>query len=178
MALKKGFLGGTAFEEPDINLVPVMDLLTALITFLLTTTSFYSISVINASVPTVSDEIDLDQPSMKVTLTLQMDERGFGLSAMSDDGRITRQELAAINMTIPKKQDAFDYEKLSQTLYNIKRKYPKSETMIFIPNRELSYEEMIKAMDASREIVTAYFKGTAQKKQLLFPNVVVSSTVE
>jgi hypothetical protein len=50
----------TIEEEPDINLIPIMNLFVVLILILLFMVVFFSISVINASVLTVSDEVDLD----------------------------------------------------------------------------------------------------------------------
>jgi hypothetical protein len=114
---------------------------------------------------------------MKITMTVQMDPRGFGLSAMSDDGRVSREDLNRMNITIAKTKTGFDFEKLTQTLLAIKTKFPKSDTMIFVPDRELTYDEMIKGMDAAREIRVSDSSAPNGKKYL-FPNVVVSSTVE
>ena len=52
-------------------------------------------------------------------------------------------------------------------LKKLKARYPTSDTMILIPDDEVSYREIIRAMDCAR----------ADESEKLFPNVVLSGSL-
>lgn len=92
-------------EKPvELNMVPIMNLFLAMIPFLLMCAAFFQVSVINASVPALSeggDEGDEPKKEMqKVSLNLQIGDNGFTISASGDQ---SPDELKNIGGTIPKK---------------------------------------------------------------------------
>jgi len=169
--------GNRASTDPvDLNMVPIMNLFLAIIPFLLMCAAFFQVSVINASVPALSEGTDApnEEPPKqldKVTVNLQIDASGFILSMTGDP---PEEELKALGGTIPKKAGEFDYERLSERLKGIKDRYKKSDTVILLPAKEILYETLVKTMDASRERIV---DKRLDAREYLFTNAVVSSVL-
>ena len=58
----------------------------------------------------------------------------------------------------------------------IKRTYPRSDTMILTPESGITYESMVGTMDAARETEVT-LSGTSRRLSL-FPTVVVSTVIK
>ena len=164
-------------EEPvHLNMVPIMNLFLAMIPFLLMCAAFFQVSVINASVPALSEGADdmAEEPKKqldRVTINLQIAKDGFMLSATGDQGEA---ELKKIGGKIPKKKNEYDFEKLGQRMKAIHDKYKKSDTVIILPEKEILYDTIVKTMDASRERIIDKRMDT---REHLFTNAVVSSVL-
>ena len=161
-------------EEPvHLNMVPVMNLFLAMIPFLLMCAAFFQVSVINASVPALSEGADPgDEPKKemkRITLNLQIGKSGFVLSAQGDQ---PPEELKNIGGTIPKKKGKYDYEKLAERCKKIHDKYSKSDTVVILPEKDVLYDVIVQAMDAARERILDKRLDT---REHLFTNAVVSS---
>ncbi|NOZ88180.1 MAG: biopolymer transporter ExbD [Deltaproteobacteria bacterium] len=165
---------GKTKEEPvDLNMVPIMNLFLAMIPFLLMCAAFFQVSVINASVPALSEGGDSSQEPkkelQKVTVNVQITNSGFGISATGDQ---PDAELKALGGVIPKNGGKYDFEKLAQKMKSIKDKYRKSDTVILLPDKGILYDTLVKTMDATRERILDKKLDT---REYLFTNAVVSS---
>ena len=160
-------------DPVDLNMVPIMNLFLAMIPFLLMCAAFFSVSVINASVPALSEGSDsADEPKKqldKVTINLQIDKSGFTISASGDP---PPEELAKIGGTIPKKAGEYDFVKLTERMKAIKDRYKKSDTVVLLPAKDILYNTLIDTMDAARERVLDKRLDT---REYMFTNAVVSS---
>lgn len=157
-------------EEVELNLIPIMNLFTALIPFLLMSAVFYEISIIQITVPTVSQSGDLDAPKEmdKVTLNIELLADRFNLSASSD------VQIPTYKKTIGRTAEfADDLGKLTLEADTLKSKYPKSTTAIIVPGDDIPYQEIIMTMDAVRSN-RRDDGGTV----LLFSSVVLTSKVK
>jgi biopolymer transport protein ExbD len=162
-------------QEPvELNMIPIMNLFLAMIPFLLSCAAFFQAAQINASVPALSEGSDAssDEPAKelkKITLNLQIKKEGFFLSASGDQ---PPAEIKGIARTIAKKGDEYDFEELAKVCKSLKAKYDKSDTVILLPIKEISYETLIHAMDAARDYV---IDKKLDHRSPLFNNAVVSS---
>ncbi|RLB53640.1 MAG: hypothetical protein DRI34_13160 [Deltaproteobacteria bacterium] len=161
-------------EKPvNLNMVPIMNLFLAMIPFLLMCAAFFQVSVINASVPALSEGGDQDQEPKKelkkVTLNVQIGTNGFTISASGDQ---SEDELKKIGGTIPKKNNQYDFDKLAERIKAIHDHYPKSDTVILLPGKDTLYDTLVKTMDATRERILDKRLDT---REHLFTNAVVSS---
>ncbi|HWR68062.1 MAG TPA: biopolymer transporter ExbD [Desulfomonilia bacterium] len=155
-------------EDPDLDLVPIMNMFLVMIPFLLISASFFHLKAINTSVPVLSNDggADYAENQVKVTLILQLEEKGFHVSAMSDNA--DEDTLNRLESFIPlDAQASYPMERLSLFLQDVKTRFPKSDTVIIIPEETILYETIIKTMDVAR-----YSNDTQ-----LFPNVVISGKV-
>lgn len=158
-----------AIEDPDVDMVPIMNMFLVLIPFLLLSASFFHIKAINTSVPVLSDasSVTAKENKIKLIITLELNKNGIHLSAMSDE--LTEAKLAEFEFHLAKEsQGQFPFDQMYGCLEKIKQKYPASDTVILIPDNDILYNTIVQAMDMARY--------TAEKNSL-FPNVVLSGKV-
>jgi len=156
-------------EEPELNMIPIMNLFMVLIPFLLTSVSFLHIKAINTSIPVHSDipskAMAMKVPT-KITVVLELQREKVRISTLSD----TPNELQiGADEWVAERSGQMDLEvdEVAEHLKQIKRRYPASDTMILIPSNEVTYQEIVQAMDCAR----------INQSDTLFPNVVLSGAL-
>jgi biopolymer transport protein ExbD len=157
-----------AEQDTDLDLVPIMNMFLVMIPFLLLSASFFHLSAINTSVPVLSSSegAGAAENTVQVTVIVQLEEKGIHVSAMSDE--VDDKTLRNLETYIAQEGQAqYPLEKLSMFLQDIKNSYPRSDTVIIIPEDSILYDTIIKTMDVAR------YSNDAQ----LFPNVVISGKV-
>ena len=158
-------------QGEDVNLVPIMNLFVVLIPFLLMGAAFFHISVINASVPALQKEkTDLAKSDVAVTMMVRMKPEAFTITASSDT--LPRSELDKLRAEIPREGEGKGLQDFSDHMLACKQRYPKSETMLLVPDASIEYQEMIGAMDSGRW--TELVQEGVTVRYDLFPNVVIT----
>jgi biopolymer transport protein ExbD len=155
-------------EEADIDVTPVMNVFLVIVLLLLISFSFFNLRAINTSVPVLGNsEGERAQGSnIKVTVVVELDNKGINLSTLCDE--IDAETLSRLGTYFPKENAAqYPLGKLASFLQKIKTRYPKSDTVIIIPDNSIIYDTIIQAMDVAR------FSKDGQ----LFPNVVISGKI-
>lgn len=184
-----GVPGEGGDDQPiDLNLTALMDILSNILFFLLASFGAAVISVVSASVPVTSiDESDGAKTDDSVTMTVAINNAGFRITASSET--LPPEQLEGIKLTLPRTShppkeppkgstlNELDFPKLTEALFRVKRRYPKSESVIIVPEPSILYDEVIQTMDACRERVEKDPSGKI-KKDLLFGKVVVSTTIQ
>jgi biopolymer transport protein ExbD len=156
-------------EEADVNLIPIMNMFMVLIPFLLMSASFFQIKAINTSLPVHADTPSPTKPKndkVKITVVLEIKEDQLRISVLSD----TPNDLAeSERQTVIPRQPGSDISAsvLAAHLKKLKAGFPDSDTMILIPDDNVSYREIIRTMDCAR----------SSDSQRLFPNVVLSGSL-
>lgn len=160
-------------QEVELNLTPIMNLFVAMIPFLLMCASFYTVSVVNASVPVESEggESDIAKGDDKVTLAVEI-RRGTGFKISLQSDTLAEADLDQLETELPKKGVDFDFAALAEYAHFLKGKYPKSDTAMVLPEREVFFEDIVGAMDAVREKIT--MNGKEEIHTVLFPSIVLS----
>lgn len=166
-----------AEDAEDLDLVPIMNLVTILIPFLLMASSFVTLAAIDSTLPAIGEpqppsETEEDKLSLSIAIT---DEGWTLLGADSVLG--ARGEGEDRGPTVPclkpgcPTPDSYDVKQLQTTLGQIKDRYPDEENVILVPESSISYEVLIVTMDASREDPSVKEQG---KPRTLFPFVVIA----
>lgn len=167
--------GGSDVDEfaVDLNLTPLMDVMSNILFFLLAGFGAAIISFLAATVPVQSDSDSApDAPRTdKVTVNLQIAVEGYKISIAND--KIPSEELAKSKQLIAKGDKAgYDNVALSAALLQIKRRYPASDTIMIVPSESTVYEEIVGAMDASKDV-----RQEGQRMRL-FPKAVIADLVK
>ncbi|MBI4509340.1 MAG: biopolymer transporter ExbD [Deltaproteobacteria bacterium] len=166
----KGPFGEATAEPIDLNLTALMDILSNLLFFLLASFGATVLMAINVSVPVQAAEAsDVASDPSSVTATVRLAATGIEVAAT---GPQDAAQLAAWKKSIPLHSGDLDFAALTDHLRRMKEKYPKSETMVLLPERGVRYDALVRAMDAAREDRA---NGAPSK---LFPQVVVSTVVK
>lgn len=161
-------------EETKLNLVPIMDSVFIFIFFLLMSASFLKIYEIGSPIPIVSDSEPPKDKKVPLALTLTAEDNNLILSR----GVPSRQ----IKSFARQGDGQFNYEELHMTLVDIKKDNVDENSIIFEPVGDLTYEEIVKIMDAVRELRKtdeAIFKtgkdGVDEKIKELFDKIIFSN---
>ena len=163
-----------AKAEEKLNLTPIMDAVFIFIFFLLMSASFLKIYEIASDIPIISDQEppkDKKDP-LALTLTAETNKLVFSRGVPSRAFR-----------TFNRGQSGdFNFEEIHQFLVDIKKSHVDEDTLIFEPSGELTYEEIVKIMDAVRMLNRtddAIFKknkdGIDEKVKDLFSKIIFSN---
>ena len=123
-------------KPAELLLVPMIDIFTVLVTFLLMTAVFSRIAVMQIDLPSSAD-VKPTEPKFRLEVIVRQD--GFELS----DGK------QSIGM-IPKLSGAYDLNALTEGVLAVKREHPSSEDASVLSERKVPYDALVKVMDAIR----------------------------
>ena len=164
--------GSDEVVSVDLNMTPLMDVLSNILFFLMASFGAAILGFMAASVP-VQAEADTEQTEAprtdRVTTNIQIRLDGFRVNCSHDS--VDPTKLEAFKLTIPKKDGAYDLEALREHAYKIKQEFPASDTAVLVPNDKTIYEEITNVMEAVK------FKRVDLKKLRLLPKIVVADIV-
>lgn len=160
--------------EEKLNLVPILDSVFIFIFFLLMSASFLKIYEIGSPVPIVSDQEPPKNQKDPLALTMQLETNVITLNR-GVPSRLIRK--------FNRQPDGlFNYAEIHETLISIKKQHLDEDSIIFEPSGDLTYEEIVKIMDAVRVLDKtdeAIFKtnkdGIDEKIKLLFDKIIFSN---
>ena len=159
----------------NVNLVPLLDFVVAVIPVLLLSISFIEYVSLDASLPAfVSQDGSRDtiKNEEKLGLTVAITEQGFVVGGQGGLLKVDGGEtIIKINT-----DGTYDYAALSKKMMEIKKKFSKEWTVIIVPESDTKFETLVSTMDASREYVVVDASGKVQKT-ILFPDVVLGGGI-
>lgn len=174
-------------EQPEeLNLVPIMNLVTILIPFLLMAAEFVTLGVIDSTLPAIGPPQPVEEQPDKPPLNLSLAITADGVTVLGADAVLNPGAAPTPPVegevrppTVPCTSggrctglDDYDWKELTRILSLIKDEYPDDENVILVPDQRLKYEVLVKTMDASREDIDN--KGADGKPRPLFPFVVIA----
>jgi len=158
MAFRPSKRSSRQIEPLEMNMFPMMNLMVVLIPLLLSTATSIKIGVIELNLPqavggpaaqaTIPKEL---KPSLDLTITITAE--GFYLSS----SRAILKKPETGGPTISLNADGeYDFETLSQQLYDIKRKIigtpQETKRIILQAEADIEYQILVSTMDAARDI--------------------------
>jgi hypothetical protein len=167
-------------EAEELNLVPIMNLVTILIPFLLMASSFVTLAAIDSTLPAIgpppdsTEEPDPDKLSLSIAIT---NEGWTVMGANAVLGDSSAEEGDAKGPTVPCMKtgcptvESYDTKELARVLNRIKDRWPDEENVILVPESEIQYEVLVITMDATRDDPDTKENG---KDRILFPFVVIA----
>ena len=167
----------------DLDMAPMLALMVTLIPMLLLSTVFVQVVTIDTALPQVVKEAvenDRKKKERLVLVNLEMKvDSGFNLF-VTVDGQVKER------YRLPKVAQEWAIDELHQRLIDVKRKHPLLFRLELKPGNKVVYDEIVKVIDASRNISKTekkFFvedKKTGQKVEtdLMFPDVVFANVVE
>jgi biopolymer transport protein ExbD len=160
--------------EEKLNLVPIMDSVFIFIFFLLMSASFLKIYEIGSPIPIVSDQEPPKNEKEPLALTMVIETNEITLSAGVPSRTLQKFKRQS--------DGQFNYDEIHSVLIGIKKKNLDEDSIIFEPVGDLTYEEIVKIMDAVRvlnKLDEAIFKtnkeGIDEKLKTLFDKIIFSN---
>lgn len=154
-------------ETPEINFVPMLDMVALLIQMLLINAQFGSYAQVPSMVGT-----PVDQVSAGLHLLVQVTGDGYVVSW--SEGEVRRTEsvpCAAIGCVTP---ESYDREGLRRLARDLKALHPEETQGLLVPSEAVSFEAVIGAMDALRSGVAPSDGSEVPKQEPLFPDIVLT----
>lgn len=161
----------------EINIMPLMNIIMLLIPFLIMSTEFIKIGVINVAAPKIGGSSSSSEPKKKnekppLNLTVSVTEKGFTILTRGKkipEGCDLKGEATEAKLpTVKKIGDKYNLPVLKQCLLKIKEVFPDERRVIIMAEPEIRYAVIVEVMDNSREI---------KVDKDLFPEVVLSAGV-
>lgn len=131
----------TKKKAEGLNLIPILDAVFIFIFFLLMSTQFVKIFEISSDIPIISNQEPPKDKKKPLALSVAIKKSGF---------TVMTGVPATIVSRINKLNGEYDLEALHEFLYKLKTANLNENDVILEPIADISYEEMIKIMDAVR----------------------------
>ncbi len=128
----------------EVNLVPFIDLMSVLITFLLITAVWTQVSMIKlgSSLYSKQNTEDVDKPPPKADVPLRIDVKDAGYHIV----------IGTKQMDVPKLANGeYDEETLLARLMEIKQVYPEKVDAVITMDEHLKYDYLIHGMDNTNQ---------------------------
>lgn len=127
---------GTTYE---IDVTTFLNLMVVLVPFLLITAVFSRLTIVELNLPSAAGGPANNQDNFRVEVIVR--EAGMEISNGS-----------ATIASIPKKDEEYDLESLSELIVELKREYPDQEEASVLMEPRIPYDYLIQVMDVVRSI--------------------------
>jgi len=133
--------GKGASQDVDLNIAPIIDCITVLIAFILISTSFISMGLLDAGIATETAQQEENKKPPEVELGLEL------LENKSLIIKVTGKKNQ--NITIENTDGEWNYLKLTETLQELKASHENTHSLTITAQNSIPYKEVVKAMEAS-----------------------------
>ena len=123
-------------KPTELLLVPMIDIFTVLVTFLLMTAVFSRITIVELDLPS-SQSTTVSTPPFRLEVIVR--KEGFELTNGSN-----------LIATIPKVNGGYDLKTLGELVLSLKRDYPDADNASVLLQPEIEYDHLIQVMDVVR----------------------------
>jgi biopolymer transport protein ExbD len=123
-------------KPAELLLVPMIDIFTVLVTFLLMTAVFSKLTIVQLDLPSSAAGIPTQPP-----FRLEVIVRKEGLELTDGTARIA---------AIPKVGGEYDLKTLSELAASLKREHPQVDNASVLMEQDVDYDNLIAVMDAIR----------------------------
>lgn len=137
--------GGSNGQDVELNLAPILDAFTVLITFMLASASFLVVGILDAGVAAPGKEAAQDQKPPSITVTAQL--RANQTIAINVKGKLQKN----IEVTT--------LEQLIDQLKTLKGQYSDFEAITLTADNTVSYMQLTQAMDKIRKTIPVVALG-------------------
>jgi biopolymer transport protein ExbD len=158
--LLQGSFTNRVRKPVEMMLVPMIDIFTVLVTFLLMTAVFSRITILQLDLPSASDGA-AGPPEFRLEVIVR--DNGFELT--------NGETLIA---ALPKVNGEYDFAQLAQLAQQLKSENPQVHDASVLMERQVRYDYLIQVMDAIRTAPeSAADSGGGARKRELFTNIAV-----
>ncbi len=145
-------------EAQELDITTFLNLMVALIPFLLISAVFSRVTIMELSVPTTSGGAAIHAPNFSIEVVV----RKTGLEISNGN---------SVEAAFPKVDGEYDMEMLKKILLRLKAQYPDKEDATVLMEPDIPYDYLIKIMDAVRGTEVQEEGSDEVQKVVLFPQI-------
>ena len=123
----------------EIDVTTFLNLMVVLVPFLLITAVFSRLTIVELNLPSAAGGATNKQDSFRVEVIVR--EQGMEISNGS-----------AVIAAIPRKEEEYDFESLSNLMVELKREYPDHDEASVLMEAHIPYDYLIRVMDTVRSV--------------------------
>jgi biopolymer transport protein ExbD len=146
-------------KPAELNLVPMIDIFTVLVTFLLMTAVFSRIAIVELDLPSNASGPAVTEPQFRLEVIVR--RAGFELTNGT-----------SVIAAVPLLDGKYDLKTLSELASSLKQDHPDVDDASVLLEPDIAYDDLIQVMDAVRSTATTD-EGGAHKRIDLFSNIAV-----
>jgi biopolymer transport protein TolR len=143
---------GAGAQDFDLNLAPVIDCLTVLITFVLISASYVSVGVLQAEVAAASTTSQDQKKPDDEMLTVELKDDHSILVRLTGK----KNQVSKIN---PNSDRSWNYGALTTSLAMAKNEVPNLSSLVLNADSDVDYREVIKTMELARKTAPSVLLG-------------------
>lgn len=159
-----------------VQLTSLIDIMTTLLVFLLSVVALTQVSLISLPLPKVAQSEDEIQKVEKEKFILKLyviDDKTKN-QVRPAKGYVVDCSCLKEPKFLPLTSDGkYDRKGLNEIMLSIKKKNEDQKMLILIPGHYVTFEEMVFALDATRETLPSLVPNTQQPPYELFPDVML-----
>ena len=156
--LKRHHYRRRSADMPELDMTTFLNLMVVLIPFLLIGAVFSRMTIVELDLPSSAVDGGQSEPTYRIEVIVR--ESGLQLT----DGK-------SVLATIPKLDEQYDLETLSEHVVALKRSHPKDEDASVLLEPTIEYDHLIQVMDAVRGVELPGEGEEEVVKVALFTNV-------
>jgi biopolymer transport protein ExbD len=145
-------------EPSELDMTTFLNLMVVLVPFLLITAVFSRITIVELSLPSASGAAVPSQPS-------------FGLEVIVRESGLEISNRSAVIARIPKLDDEYDLEQLSEYVQSLKRDHPQIDDASVLLEPDIEYDHLIRVMDVVRSADLPADDAEGFTRVALFTNI-------
>lgn len=126
-------------DAHELDVTTFLNLMVVLVPFLLITAVFSRLTIVELSLPSSASGPSANEDTFRVEVIVR--ETGIEITNGS-----------AVIGSIPKKDDEFDMETLSDFMVSLKRQYPEHDAVSVLMEAHIPYDYLIQVMDIVRSV--------------------------
>ena len=149
--MQAGDSGSGGGQDFDLNLAPIIDCFTVLITFMLVSASFLALGVFDAGAGAAGVAAASAQAP---AITLEVELQANHQLQVKVSGK------ASLTKRLPAQASGeWDVEGLNSELGALRKKYPDTQSIILSASNDIEYAQVIRIMESTRKVVPAVLLG-------------------
>ncbi len=137
VSVATGGKGGKKPLNADLNLVPYIDLLTCMVSFLLITAAWTQLARLEARQKGKGEAGEEVPPQAQVNITVVVNDSGFNLVVGQDQ------------TPIPKTGEQYDFTRLATELKKVKDQHPEKNDVKVASEDQIKFDTLVHTMDVA-----------------------------
>jgi len=147
-------------EAPELDVTTFLNLMVVLVPFLLITAVFSRLTIVELNLPSSSGGPTSQQPNFRLEVIVRQE----GLEVTNGNDVIA---------AIPKKDDEYDLQTLSDYMVSLKRSYRNEDSASVLLEPLIPYDYLIQVMDVVRSVELPADGDQEMRIVALFPEISV-----
>ena len=145
-------------EPHQLDITPFLNLMVALVPFLLVTAVFSRVAILELNLPSTQQMEAAEEQKQIIEIIVREDKL-----ELSDGFKVLS--------SYQKSEDDYDLDGLSNALVKLKQKFPDKTDVSILLERKIQYDYLVQVMDTVRAKQPDEDEGAASERKLLFPDI-------